>query len=264
VREGLTLHIDDQGGEGAIVLFQHGLCGDANQTREAFPTLQGFRRITLECRGHGQSEAGEPNQVSIATFSNDLAAFIENLSVGSVIVGGISMGAAIALRLAVKRPELVRAMILARPAWVTVSAPANMRPNAQVGALLKAHSRELAHTIFMRSDTAKYLSNAAPDNLKSLESFFRRETQEVTAELLSRISIDGPGVADSELNALNIPTLILGHDRDFIHPFVYIQALATLIPNSTPRAITSKTVSKERYLADFHQAVAQFLEELPK
>ena len=46
------------------------------------------------------------------------------------------MGAAIALRLAVKQPELVRALVLARPAWVTEPAPPNMQAYAEVGELL--------------------------------------------------------------------------------------------------------------------------------
>ena len=264
VRQGLALHIDDQGGEGVPVLFQHGLCGDANQTREAFPKLDGFRRITLECRGHGQSEAGGPHQFSIATFTNDITAYLEDVGAGPVVVGGISMGAAISLRLAVKRPDLVRGLMLVRPAWITTNAPANMRPNAQVGSLLIAHPPEKAHAIFMRSDTARHLAQVAPDNLKSLEGFFHREPQEVTAELLSQISIDGPGVEECELKRLNLPTLVLGHDHDFIHPLAYAQALANLIPKSTLRPITAKTTSKERYVADLHQAITQFLEELPE
>jgi pimeloyl-ACP methyl ester carboxylesterase len=264
LRQGVALHIDDQGGEGTAVLFQHGLCGDANQTHEAFPQLAEFRRITLECRGHGQSEAGDPAQFSIAVFADDLAAFIEEVGRGPVVVGGISMGAAIALRLAVKRPTLVRGLILARPAWITASAPDNMRPNAQVGALLIAHSPKEAHAIFMGSETAKHLAETAPDNLKSLEGFFQREPTGVTAELLTRISIDGPGVEESELKQIDIPTLILGHDHDFIHPIAYAQELANLIPKSVFRAITSKAISKERYIADLHLAITQFLEVFPK
>jgi pimeloyl-ACP methyl ester carboxylesterase len=264
VHQGLALRIEDQGGEGEPVLFQHGLCGDANQTREAFPVHADFRRITLECRGHGQSEAGHPDQLSIATFTQDLAACIESLGARPVVVGGISMGAAISLRLAVKRPDLVRGLILVRPAWITASAPANMRPNAQVGALLIAHPQEKAHAIFMRSDTARHLAQVAPDNLKSLEGFFQREPREVTAELLSQISIDGPGVEDCELKRIQVPTLVLGHDHDFIHPLAYAQALANLIPGATLKTITAKAISKEGYIADLHQAITQFLEELPE
>jgi pimeloyl-ACP methyl ester carboxylesterase len=108
-----------EAGEGPDFVFQHGLCGDSGQTAEVFPDDAPFRRVTLECRGHGRSEAGEPAHLSIATFADDVAAMIEMQRGAPVILGGISMGAAIALRLAVKRPQLVRALVLARPAWLT-------------------------------------------------------------------------------------------------------------------------------------------------
>ncbi len=261
VRHGLSLHVDDEGGSGSPVIFQHGLCGDAAQTREAFPSHSRFRRLTLECRGHGQSEAGDPKEFSIATFTDDIVALIESLDAGPAVAGGISMGAAISLRLAVKRPDLVRGLIMARPAWVTAAAPANMEPNALVGALLTRYPPEEAHRIFQRSDIAKHLSQVAPDNLKSLEGFFERQAYEVTAALLTKISADGPGASEAEVRALAIPTLVIGTDHDFIHPLSYAQTLAHLIPTAKFKAITSKVVSKELYVSDFHAAVTQFLGE---
>jgi pimeloyl-ACP methyl ester carboxylesterase len=60
---GPVLNVDDAGGEGLPVIFQHGLCGDARQTIEAFPRDPHFRRITIESRGHGGSEARGPPPV---------------------------------------------------------------------------------------------------------------------------------------------------------------------------------------------------------
>jgi pimeloyl-ACP methyl ester carboxylesterase len=77
VRGGVALHVDDAGGAGFPVLFQHGLCGDAQQTAEVFPDDPRFRRITLECRGHGESEAGDTTALSIATFADDVAGLID-------------------------------------------------------------------------------------------------------------------------------------------------------------------------------------------
>ena len=105
MRGGVRLALHERG-QGRPVVFQHGLCGDARQTLQAFPD-QGLL-MTLECRGHGQSDATGP--YSIAVFADDVAALIETLD-GPVILGGISMGAAIATRLAVIRPDLVRALI---------------------------------------------------------------------------------------------------------------------------------------------------------
>ena len=75
-----VLNVDDAGGVGLPVIFQHGLCGDAGQTIEAFPRDLRFRRITIESRGHGRSEAGDPGLFSIrkAAYLEDLHKAITN------------------------------------------------------------------------------------------------------------------------------------------------------------------------------------------
>jgi pimeloyl-ACP methyl ester carboxylesterase len=255
-----VLNVDDAGGDGLPVIFQHGLCGDARQTTEAFPRDPRFRRITIESRGHGASEAGDPAQFSVHTFADDIAAFIEAHRLGPIVIGGISMGAAITLHLAVHRPEIVRGLILARPAWITASAPANQSPNVEVGRLLRDLSREDAREAFEISETARHLAEVAPDNLASLRGFFSREPQAITVALLQAIAADGPGVSEEDLRKLETPTLIIGHDIDYIHPLSYAATLSQLIPRSQLVAITPKAVSKPAYLKDFHAAIANFLE----
>jgi pimeloyl-ACP methyl ester carboxylesterase len=260
VRDGLRLHVEDSG-DGMPVVLQHGLCGDAAQPAELFPADSGLRRITLECRGHGRSEAGDPEQFAIATFSDDVAALIETTGEAPVVLGGVSMGAAIALRLAVHRPELVGGLVLVRPAWVTAVGPDNMAPNAEVGGLLATLPAEEAKARFLASDTARRLGVEAPDNLASLTSFFSRADPKTTAALLERISADGPGVSKEQLRALRIPTLIVGHGRDTIHPFAHAERLSELIPHARLVRVTPKTDDRDRYVADIRAALAAFLKD---
>jgi pimeloyl-ACP methyl ester carboxylesterase len=259
VRGGALLHVDDAGGNGVPVVFQHGLCGDARQTAEVFPTSASFRRITLECRGHGSSAAGDFREFSLANFTDDVIALIETTGDAPVVVGGISMGAAIALRLAVRRPELVRGLILARPAWVTAAAPRNLLPNVELGALLAELPADEARAVFLATDTAQRLAQAAPDNLASLVGFFERPHQAETAALLQQISSDGPGISEQNLRALEVPTLIIGTGRDAIHPLAHAEALAELIPGARLVTITSKADNRARYVGDFQHALGDFL-----
>ena len=256
------LHVDDSGGNGLPVIFQHGLCGDRHQTFEAFPADPLFRRITVESRGHGASEPGDPRFFSVRTFAGDIADFIEAHLLAPIVVGGISMGAAIALHLAVRRPALVRGLILARPAWVTTSAPINNRPNAEVGLLLATLPSHVAKIKFEASETAKLLAEIAPDNLASLRGFFSREPQAITAALLQAIAADGPGVSENEVRNLEIPSLVIGHDIDYIHPFSYAAALSDLIPGSQLVRITPKATSRSHYLEEFRTAISNFLRNL--
>ena len=250
-------------GAGRPMIFQHGLCGDAGQTGDAFPEGIGWQGITLECRGHGASEAGPPDLFSIATFTDDIAALIETAGIGPVVIGGISMGAAIALRLAVTRPGLVRAIVLARPAWLTGANPANARPNVEVGELLAQFPPVKAREAFEQSPTAAMLAREAPDNLASLRGFFTREPIAVTSELLRRIPADGPGVTERDLAAIRVPTLVIGTLKDFVHPMAFAEILTARIPGARLATLTPKGDDRARYRDDFRAALAAFLKDLP-
>jgi pimeloyl-ACP methyl ester carboxylesterase len=256
LRDGLPLAYEDAG-RGRSVLFQHGLGGDAAQVAEVFPAAPPVRRVTLECRGQGASPTGPLHRLSIATFADDLAALADALALGPATVGGISMGAAIALRLAVRRPERVSALVLARPAWIAAPAPANMRPYAEAGALIASLPADQARRRFEASPTAAALARAAPDNLASLLGFFGRPP--AFGRLLQAIAADGPGVAEDEIRRIAVPTLVIGHARDLAHPLAHAEALAALVPGARLRVITPKAEDRAAYARDFRAALADFL-----
>ena len=260
-RDGLTLRYRDVG-EGLPVLFQHGLGGDEAQVADAMPQSPAFRRITLECRGQGGSPFGAAEGLSIATFADDLSALADDLAIGPAVVGGISMGAAIALRLAVRQPEKVRALILARPAWVAEPGPDNMRPYALVGDLLQRFDPVEARQRFDASDTAAELARLAPDNLASLAGFFGRAEPKVFGALLSAIAADGPGVTEAEIAALDLPVLVIGHGADLAHPLAMAEELAGLIPVAKLARITPKAVDRDAYRREFRATVGAFLDTL--
>ena len=253
----LALH--DAGGAGRPVLFQHGLCGDARQTAEAFPPDARFRRVTLECRGHGASEF-DPAP-SLAKFTDDLAAVAEGLG-GPIPVGGISMGAALALRLAVARPDLVSHLVLVRPAWgAGFDAPANLEPNVEVGMLLYRFAVAEGREEFLSSDTAARLRVESPDNLASLTGFFAREPVSRTAVLLTALSREGLGVSAAQLAALRVPVLVCGTAEDAIHPVALARGLAAGIAGAGYVDLPPKGRDKAAHIAALHKAISGFLTE---
>ena len=248
----LALH---QRGLGKAFVFQHGLCGDARQTFEAAPDLPGWQLFTLDCAGHGMSPPTPP--FSIARFSGDVTALIETLP-GPVVLGGISMGAAIATRIAVKRPDLVRGLVLVRPAWGVEPSPPNMQPNAEVGRYLAAGAGRMA---FENSPTARHLAQVAPDNLTSLLGFFDRHPLAVTSSLLTNISADGPGITGLDLANLRLPVLVCGTAQDAVHPLTLARDLAALIPAARLIELPPKGADKPVHLAALHAAITEFLQE---
>ena len=259
--DGVNLAVYEEG-EGMPLVFQHGLCGDQAQPGQVFPEDAGFRRITVECRGHGASESGSKTAFSIATFADDIAGYLDARGVERPVVGGISMGAAIALRLAVRRPDLVCALVIARPAWICTANPENMAPNRVAGELLDRYPPDEASRQYEASPLAEELERDGPDNLASIRGFFTREPIDVTAALLRAISMDGPGVTEAEVSAIAVPTLVIGHGRDVVHPLGHAQALAAMIPGARLVEITPKADDAGAYRADFRAALAAFLKEL--
>jgi pimeloyl-ACP methyl ester carboxylesterase len=261
-RDDAKLRVFDEG-SGVPVVFQHGLGGDAAQVAENFPDAPGRRRLTLECRAQGGSQGGSVRPFSLAMFAADTLAACDARGIGRFVVGGISMGAAVALRLAVLHPDRVVALVLGRPAWAFAAAPANMQPFALVADALRSHPPAAARAWFAQSATAKMLAVEAPDNLASLLKFFDRPDPDVTADLLGDIADDGPGISRSQAAAIAVPTVVIGHGVDHVHPLATARLLAATIPGAQLAEITPKATDKPRHIAEFRAAVGNFLQTIP-
>jgi pimeloyl-ACP methyl ester carboxylesterase len=247
-------------GTGPAVIFQHGLGGNEAQVAEVFPDADNrWRRLTLECRGQGASPPDPDNAYAIRQFAEDVLRLADQRRVERFVAGGISMGAAIALHLAVHHPARVTALILARPAWLFDAAPANMAPFAEVARLLTTPD---GLATFDASETTAILAREAPGNLSSLRGFFTRPNPEAVAALLGRIAIDGPGVTRDQVAALTLPTLTIGQRIDRVHPLAYAETLAATIPGAVLVEVTPRTTDAERHVSEVRQALRGFLASL--
>jgi pimeloyl-ACP methyl ester carboxylesterase len=74
----------------------------------------GTRSIAVDLRGSGAS-AGASGPHNLERFAADLRELVEALGIGPLVVVGHSMGATVALRLAVDAPELVSGLFLIAP-----------------------------------------------------------------------------------------------------------------------------------------------------
>jgi pimeloyl-ACP methyl ester carboxylesterase len=97
-----------EAGAGAPVLFIHGVGMRAEAWRpQAGAFAQDHRVIAVDLPGHGGSDC-LPASPRLPDFVAWAARLIAALGLGRVSVAGHSMGALIALGLAVERPDLVR------------------------------------------------------------------------------------------------------------------------------------------------------------
>ncbi|TIS46927.1 MULTISPECIES: alpha/beta fold hydrolase [Mesorhizobium] len=257
LRDGATLLATDTG-EGLAVLFQHGLGGGEAQVAQTFPA--GFRRITLECRGHGGSGLGERRPFSFEMFADDVLAAADQAGLDRFVAGGVSMGAAIALRLACLHPRRVAGLILVRPAWTFSPAPPNMQPIAEVAELILDHGTDKGRTIFAQSETAARLYREAPDNLSSLLGYFDRPDAKAFAQVLANIAGDGPGVSERDAAALDIPALVIGNEIDAVHPLSTAYTIAAAIPDAVFAEITPKARDSAKHFGELHEQISSFLQ----
>ena len=261
LRDGATLRVADTG-EGLAVVFQHGLGGGEAQVGQTFPA--GFRRITLECRGHGDSGLGERRPFSFEMFADDVLAAADQAGLDRFVAGGVSMGAAIALRLACRHPQRVAGLILVRPAWIFTAAPGNMQPIAEVAELILEHGTDKGRTIFAQSETATRLYRQAPDNLSSLLGYFDRPDAKAFAQVLANIAADGPGISERDAAALDIPALVSGNEVDAGNPLSTDYTLAAAIPDAVFAEIRPKARDSVGHFSELRTQIAAFLQSHSK
>lgn len=123
----------EEAGEGVPILLIHPSGATASTWGAAVGQLARIGRvITYDRRGYARSR-GDPVR-SMSTHTEDAAAILESLAPAPAVVVGTSAGAAIAVDLAVRRPDLVRAVVAHEFPWRY----ARHLPNApQVAALAK-------------------------------------------------------------------------------------------------------------------------------
>jgi len=256
--DGVTLEYE-VAGEGSPVLWQHGLGAPFTQPAAVFPDDEDLQRITLACRGHEGSELGDPLHLTFQTFANDALALLDHLGIKKAAVGGISLGAGIAMRLAADHPDRVSRLILARPAWVDQPSPKTQAAYLTVVEVLILHGMKDGLAAIQLRPEYLELAAASPDNAKSILSYFSRPRPETTVALLSRISARYPGLAKHEIAKIKTPTLIIGNGEDVVHPLAYAKALADLISGSQLQIIKSKSMDAVAYQLEFKAALAKFL-----
>ncbi|WP_321392532.1 alpha/beta fold hydrolase [Emcibacter sp.] len=119
---GLELHYHDVG-SGPAVVFIHGSGPGASgysNFRQNYPFLvdAGCRVIVPDLVGYGYSSKPTDRPYSLDLFADTLKGLIDHLGIESCVLVGNSLGGAIALRLALDFPGLVKGMIMMAPGGI--------------------------------------------------------------------------------------------------------------------------------------------------
>lgn len=101
---------------GVPVIFAHALGLDLHLWDEVLPLLPtGLRLVRYDLRGHGETEVPS-GPYSMGGLVRDAEQLLDGLAVRGAVFVGLSLGGMVAQGLAVKRPDLVRALVLSNTA----------------------------------------------------------------------------------------------------------------------------------------------------
>jgi pimeloyl-ACP methyl ester carboxylesterase len=103
----------DDMGKGVPLMLIHGLGGSRvlwSDLRDRFGP--GYRVVALDLRGAGATEELTRRELSLETWAEDLRGLLAELEIVRPVLVGHSLGAAVALKYALRWPDDVRALVL--------------------------------------------------------------------------------------------------------------------------------------------------------
>lgn len=110
VSKEIHIHVDDRG-QGPPMVFVHGWLNDSTVWSGAVAELESdFRCLSVDLRGHGQSDAAGEGNYGRALVLDDLRAVLADRDLDSAIFVGHSLGGYLALALAIESPDLVNGL----------------------------------------------------------------------------------------------------------------------------------------------------------
>ena len=117
LRDGARIHAEVQGpDDGPAVVFSNSLGSTLDLWDPVLPHLpDGLRIIRYDMRGHGLSDVPD-GPYSMGQLVSDAEAVCDAFDVRDAVFVGLSVGGMIAQGLAVKRPDIIRALVLSNTA----------------------------------------------------------------------------------------------------------------------------------------------------
>lgn len=134
---GTTIAYEDSGGSGPVVVLSHGYLMDHSMFDHQVAALKDeYRVITWDERGFGGTKA--TGEFTYWDSANDVIALLDHLGIESAVVGGMSQGGFLSMRVALTAPDRVRALILLDTQAGTED-PATIEPYNQLQAAWNEH-----------------------------------------------------------------------------------------------------------------------------
>lgn len=230
-----------------VVLLHTGPAADHSLFKDTIgpPLAELAQVVYLDHRGAGRSDRSTPEHWNLDTWADDVARFCNTLEISRPIILGSAFGAFVAMRLALRHPDLVRGLVL-------VSAVARHVPSRSIAVMDRLggpHAGEVA---------SRYYADSSEENfgeyLRVCVPLFTRVR--VTADLLARMVVnpelaafwDG-GASQTvdlreEVARIACPTVVLAGEDDPSYTLAGTEELMERLP---PQHTRLHVFEKARY-----------------
>ena len=243
-------------GDRALVLI-HGLLMNRRMYDRLAPEMaeRGHRVITVDLLGHGESDKPDDMRIySMGSLASQAAALVDHLGLHAPVVGGTSLGANVALELAVHHPDSAGALFIEMPVLEDALLGAAMIFTPILltlrfgGPMLTAASQAL-----QRVPRTHYLVDIGLD-------WLRRDPRSSRA-VLEGVLFGGAAPPTEQRQGIEHPALVIGHPNDPLHPFSDADMLVEEIRNA--RLVDANSIFEWRVTPTrLNNELAAFLDQV--
>jgi pimeloyl-ACP methyl ester carboxylesterase len=254
----LTLSYEVYGSGPRTFVYMHGLLLDSHVNRRLAQDLAeaGNRVVLLDLPGHGSSD--KPLRASahrMDAYARRVIHLLDELDVSEAVVGGVSLGADVTLQVALQAPERVKAMVLEMPV---------LERATPVAAMIFVPLLALAHYAAPAMRSLCRLARRVPRHrlgpIDPLLAPLLLDPDEMAA-VLHGVLVGPVAPTAEERQAMTMPTVVIGHRSDRLHPFGDASRLVSLLPSA--RLLEARTLVELRSKPErLTGEIAAFLDEV--
>ena len=258
----VTYHVEVQG-RGPAVFFLHGFTGSSETWKPHLKALTGFTTVRLDFLGHGRSDTPpDVRRYGMEACVDDVLALRRRLGVQRCAVVGYSMGGRVAMRVALRAPECLWALVL-ESASPGITKPADRRDRVLQDARLAERIQNEGVAAFADYWQALPLFASQSRLPEATRQALRTQRLQHTADGLAN-SLQGLGAGREHpvlqrLRELRLPVLLLAGTLDAKYCEL-ANEMAAVLPCSRVRIVpdAGHAVHLEQPAA-FDDAVGDFL-----
>jgi pimeloyl-ACP methyl ester carboxylesterase len=148
---------------------------------------------------------------------------------GPIVVGGVSIGAVVAVRWALDHPDRVVAVLAVLPPWTGT-------PDSAPAALSARHTAAQLRRAGLAATTAAMRSSSPPWLADELTRSWRRQWPDLPDAMEEAAAYPGPSTA--ELRRLAAPMGVVAATDDLIHPMEVADEWVASVPRAALRTVT--------------------------